>query len=232
MFRVLEVEGTELSGLLTVLLWVSVEVWIIRMRHTSCTRWLFSTHCRFLVVRVLESHFISCFNLFIVCKHDGKGRYEWLNVLYEGTRRVSTGTAYLWSFIWGGTPVHFVHFVTELSHYYYVTKLILRLSKSLSTTLADPPGSTSEVYACMSRCYSMPHDFFLSLRDVFWRCESDSCTKDADATLAILRQLFLVLGSLSLFCRTFRVTIWLYPESIWREKKTSFYVQIHTHWVP
>ena len=62
--------------------------------------------------------------------------------------------------LFGAAPVHFVHFVTELSYYYYATKLILRLSKSLSTTLADLPGSTSEVYACMSRCYSMPHESF------------------------------------------------------------------------
>ena len=57
-------------------------------------------------------------------------------------------------------------------------------------------------------------------------------------TPATLRQLLLVVGSLSLFYRTFKVTMLLYPEdseSVGRILKFtkiefSFYVQIQTHW--
>ena len=39
-------------------------------------------------------------------------------------------------------------------------KRFVTLSEMLSTTLADLPGSTNEVYPYIYRCYPMPHDFF------------------------------------------------------------------------
>jgi hypothetical protein len=45
--------------------------------------------------------------------------------------------------------------------------VLCHVSETLSTTLADLPGNTNKVYACIYRCYPMPHEFFRVFRVQF-----------------------------------------------------------------